>query len=81
MFWYRTMSDLNSDWKDDAKNWNCHTFSITWRDGTIANLLREVSARLDSLGEPEVHDIVFARFWSEENGELIFKSQATVYYD
>jgi hypothetical protein len=75
------VSESDSEWLAEAQKWTCHHFSVTRTEGTVPEMLRTIASKMEELGETNVLDISFARYWTQSDGESKQETTMTVYYD
>jgi hypothetical protein len=74
------MEQTNTDSTIESEEWTCLHFSVSKIEGTVPDFLRLIASRLEELGDPEVMDISFSRYWTRKYGELEHETSITVYY-
>jgi hypothetical protein len=74
------MEQASTNSTHDAGDWNCFHFSVSRADGTIPDFLRLIASRLEAIGDPQVLDIAFARYWTRINDVREHETTISVYY-
>jgi hypothetical protein len=70
----------DQEWLARSEDWTCNHFSVARSDDTPSAFLHRVADLIEELGDIDVIDIVFSRYWTNHEGEQVRESRASVYY-